>query len=396
MLYFPLARTLRRAPDHNMEPDEPETVLLLQTLIIALLMTRITASIGYRRGLTDAPDWRKQHSRPVPLTGGIAIFLTIVAVILFNGTAVYSQLLVIACLVFAAGVVDDSRHLSASLRLLIQFGSGMLLATWGGVAIHNVGDLLASGDIPLLMLATPLTALSVAGLCNAYNMIDGIDGLAASTLLLPLLVLYVFALRAGHPMAGMLLLMLVPLAVFLLFNLGPDTRLLPKIFLGDGGSMTLGFLVTASLIYFSQGDNALIRPVMALWLVAVPLMDMLATLLRRALARRRLMSADRCHLHHTLLDLGLGPRQALLLLLAYAGLCALTGLALERSPAFLSLLAYCLLFCGHCLVVIKASRGSDKPSNRDVRAGRRYCEPDFLRAAQLAAGPASLRDAGSQ
>ena len=379
-----------------MEPDEPETVLL-QTIIMALLLTRITASIGYRRGLTDTPGWRKQHLHPVPLTGGIAIFLTILSGILLTGTEAYSDpLLFITCLVFAAGVFDDSRHLSAALRLLIQFCSGLLLATWGGIAIQDVGNLLATGDIHLLMLTIPLTALSVAGLCNAYNMIDGIDGLAASTLVLPLLVLYGLALRAGHPMAGMLLLMLVPLAVFLLFNLGPDTRLLPRIFLGDGGSMTLGFLVTASLIFFSQGENTLIRPVTALWLVTVPLMDMLATMLRRALAGRKLMVADRSHLHHTLLDMGLGPRQTLLLIMAYASLCALLGLALERSPAGLSLLAYSLLFCGHCLFVVTASRDSDKPSNRDVRAGNRYCERDFLRAARMTAGPATLPDAGSQ
>ena len=131
----------------------------------------------------------------------------------------------------------------------------------------------------------------MAGLSNAYNMIDGIDGLAASTICLPLLVLYLLAVQAGHPMAGSLLLMLVPLAVFLLFNLGPDNRLLPKMFLGDAGSVTMGFFVTASLVYFSQGNNALIEPVTALWLVTVPLMDMLATMLRRAKHGRKLMEA---------------------------------------------------------------------------------------------------------
>ncbi len=160
----------------------------------------------------------------------------------------------------------------------------------GNIAITNVGNLLAMGDIPLLLLTVPLTALAVAGLSNAYNMIDGIDGLAASTITLPLSVLYLLALQAGHPMANTLLLMILPLLVFLLFNLGPNNRLLPKIFLGDAGSVTLGFLVTASLVYFSQGDNALILPVTALWLVTVPLMDMLATMLRRLRQGRKLMS----------------------------------------------------------------------------------------------------------
>jgi UDP-GlcNAc:undecaprenyl-phosphate GlcNAc-1-phosphate transferase len=212
----------------------------------------------------------------------------------------------------------------------------------------------------------PLTALAVAGLSNAYNMIDGIDGLAASMIALPLLMLYLLALQTHHPMANTLLLMLVPLAVFLLFNLGPNNRLLPKMFLGDAGSVTLGFLVTASLVYFSQGDNALIRPVTALWLVTVPLMDMLATMLRRLKQGRKLMSADRSHLHHTLMDMGLSPRQTLALMAGYASLCAVIGLVLEGMPEYFSLLCYFLLFCGHCLFVIIGSEHRPPPQNEQA------------------------------
>jgi len=229
-----------------------------------------------------------------------------------------------------------------------------LLASIGNIPIVNVGNLLALDDIPLLALSIPLTALSVAGLCNAYNMIDGIDGLAASTLALPMLVLYMLALQAGHPMSNALLLMLVSLAVFLLFNLGPGGTLLPKIFLGDAGSVSLGFLVTASLVYFSQGDDPLILPVTALWLVTVPLMDMLATMLRRYRHGRNLVAADRSHLHHILMDRGLGARMTLLLLVAYASSCVALGLLLEAIPEYLSLLCYFLLFCGHCAFVLRA------------------------------------------
>jgi UDP-GlcNAc:undecaprenyl-phosphate GlcNAc-1-phosphate transferase len=336
-------------------PNEAINVPILQTLIAALLITRLAAGIGYRLGRVDLPDARKNHQGTVPLTGGIAIFVTLLAGTFALGITPYTYpMLAIACGVFALGVFDDFRHIHAGARLLIQFGSGILLATYGGIAITNVGNLLAMGDIPLLLLTVPLSALSVAGLSNAYNMIDGIDGLAASTIALPLLALYLLAMQAGHPMADSLLLMLLPLGVFLLFNLGPNNRLLPKIFLGDGGSVTLGFLVTASLVYFSQGHDALILPVTALWLVTLPLMDMLATMLRRAKHGHKLMEADRSHLHHTLMDMGLSPRHTLLLLVLYAAACALLGLALEAIPEYLSLLCYFLLFCGHCLFVIKS------------------------------------------
>lgn len=331
-------------------------MLLLQLALAAILMTRATGASAYRLGLLDNPSSRKLHQGRVPLTGGIAIFLTI----LFGVWALDIQpltypMLAIACLVFAVGVFDDIRHINPWLRLGIQYCAGLLLASFAGIAIVEVGNLLGLGNIPLLLLSAPLTALAVAGLSNAYNMIDGIDGLAASTIALPLLVLYALAVNAGHPMAEFLLLVLVPLGVFLLFNLGPNNRLLPRIFLGDGGSVTLGFLVTASLVYFSQGDQALILPVTALWLVTLPLMDMLATMLRRARRGHSLMEADRSHLHHTLMDMGLSPRQTLKVLVSYAAVCALAGLALERVPEYFSLACYFLLFIGHCAFVIKSS-----------------------------------------
>ncbi len=351
---------------------------LLEALFATLVLTRVTAGLGYRLGLADTPGSRKMHKGIVPLTGGIAIFLSILVGTLVLGVSPWSwPMMAIACLLFAVGLFDDIRHINPWLRLLMQYGAGLLLATWGGIAIHNVGNLLAMGDIPLLALTLPLTALAVAGLSNAYNMIDGIDGLAGSSIALPLLVLYVLALPAGHPGSDFLLLMLVPLAVFLLFNLGPNNRWLPKIFLGDGGSVTLGFLVTASLVYFSQGGNAVILPVTALWLVTVPLMDMLATMLRRARNGHKLMEADRSHLHHTLMDMGFSSRQTLMLLVAYGGACCLLGLALENVPEYLSLACYILLFLGHCLFVMRAEAikrrfGRHLPKNRDLL--EEYCE----------------------
>ena len=354
---------------------------ILSFFIAAMLIARASVGIGHRLGLVDHPDARKQHTGAVPLTGGIAIFLTLLAGTFGLGIAPdILPVLAIACMVFAVGVLDDIHNINAAVKLLIQFGSGIALAAYGGVAIHSVGNLLAMGDIPLLALTVPLTALSVAGLCNAYNMIDGIDGLAAATAALPLLVLYLLAIQAGHPGASALLVMLVPLGIFLLFNLGPNNRLLPKMFLGDGGSMTLGFLVTSSLVYFSQGDNALIKPVTALWLVTVPLMDMLTTLLRRLKHGGKLMAADRSHLHHTLIGLALDQRQTLVLLVCGASICAGIGIALEAIPAYLSLLCYFLLFTLHCLFVMKSGAigaGSNKGTGQHaaIEARSNRAEP---------------------
>jgi len=324
---------------------------------VALSINWLAIYASPRLGLVAIPDSRRQHLGVVPVTGGIAIFFTLLFGTFALGIAPYTNnMLIIASLVFIIGVYDDHSHINATARLLIQYGSGIALATYGGIVIVDAGNLLALGDIPLLMLSIPLTALSVAGLSNAYNMIDGIDGLAASVILLPLLVLYGLASTQDHPMAPALLLMIIPLLVFLVYNLGPNNRFFPKIFLGDGGSVTLGFLVTASLVYFSQGENGVIRPVTALWLVTVPLMDMIATMLRRWRKGHKLMDADRSHLHHTLMNMGLSARQTLLLMVGYATLCAVIGLGLESGPESLSLLPYTLLFLGHCAFVMVSDR----------------------------------------
>ena len=336
---------------------------VIALFLTAYLVARIAVFAGLQLGLVDLPDARKIHTGKIPLTGGISIFITILLGEAIFGVPPYTtEMMIIAGVVFLVGVFDDFRHMNPLLRLAIQYGAGVLLATYGGIAIHNVGNLLAMGDIPLLFMTIPLTALSVAGLANAYNMIDGIDGLAAATIALPLLCLYALATNAEHPDARFLLLMLVPIGVFLIFNLGPNNSLLPKAFLGDGGSVTLGFLVTASLVYFSQGDNAVIAPVTALWFVTVPLMDMLATMLRRYRAGRPIMEADQSHLHHALMDMGLSPRQTLAVTVAYAAVAAMTGLSLEAIPAYASLVIYFLLFCLHCLFVITSSRESRQPT----------------------------------
>lgn len=345
---------------------------ILMSIFIAITIACFGASIvlGRQFGLVDHPDARKQHRGAVPLTGGMAIFASLLTGLWLLPIAPYStEMMIIAGAVFALALVDDRLHVAAHWRLALYYLSGVALATYGGVIILDVGNLLAMGDIPLLLLAVPLTALSVAGLSNAYNMIDGIDGLAAGTVALPLLVLFVLGQLQGNEAAGFLLLILIPLSIFLVFNLGPNRPWLPKIFLGDAGSITLGFLVTASLVYFSQqqyaGDSKpLILPVTALWLVTVPLMDMLATMLRRALAGDKLMEADRRHLHHTLMDRGLSSRQTLAVLLVWAALCAGIGLVLENIPEYLSLLAYFLLFLAHCRFVVTTGRRAQKPATR--------------------------------
>lgn len=328
---------------------------LLCLVLAALILTFATASLARQFTLVDVPTPRKRHVGTVPLSGGVAIFLTVLVAYAIVGISPLSHgFMLVAGAVLVTGIVDDIRPIPPATRLILHYAAGAVLALSGTVTIANVGNLLGSGPIPLLVMTVPLTALAVAGLCNAYNMIDGIDGLAAAAALLPLTILYILARHAGDPAAASLLPWLCALAVFLLFNLRLK-RHLPQIFLGDNGSLLIGFAVTAYLIYYSQGDHALIKPVTALWLVTIPLMDMLSTIIHRYRNGMPLMRSDRSHLHHILTDMGLSARQVLVALLGWGVICAFTGLALEALPAYLSLFCYLLTFGLHCLFVYRAT-----------------------------------------
>ncbi len=323
-------------------------------LLFCLLAARICVSSAWRLGLLDTPDHRKSHRGAVPLAGGVSVVICItLGSLMLELSADYNLIVAIIFMLFLVGLLDDLHEIGPRVRLLAQFSAGFMVVISTGIAIYHVGDLLGIGNIPLLMLTMPLTALAFAGMSNAFNMIDGIDGLAASMAALPLSVVLVLAMQSDHETIEFLQIVLIPIAVFLLFNLGPNNRLLPKMFLGDSGSLTLGFITTLVLVYASQ-VNELIKPVTALWLVTVPLMDMLATMLVRFRAGRGMMDAGRDHLHHRLLDLGISPRLVLALLVLHATLAALSGLLLETwFPEYISMLLYFLTFITHCLIVLK-------------------------------------------
>ncbi|MDO8862371.1 hypothetical protein Q6D67_11725 [Haliea sp. E1-2-M8] len=313
--------------------------------------------VARRAGLVDKPNQRKQHDGHVPLAGGLVLFASLVTANLLYDLPPFGVLeLGLIGVVFVAGLWDDWRELSASKRLLVQFVCGCLMVVSAKFVLRQVGDLLGFGPIGLAALALPLTALAFAGMANAYNMIDGIDGLAAALGLLPVAALALLAGNAGHPVYPTLMALILPLLVFLLFNLGPDSRWFPKMFLGDSGSNLLGFTVCGLLVYLSQGADRLIPPVTSLWLVAVPLMDMLATMLLRVCEGHHPMRPDRRHLHHLLQDMGAGTAATRYIVLSYAAALAVLGLALMQLPEFVSMYLYLGIFACHCAFVLHSRR----------------------------------------
>ncbi|MBA6412301.1 undecaprenyl/decaprenyl-phosphate alpha-N-acetylglucosaminyl 1-phosphate transferase [Parahaliea sp. F7430] len=224
---------------------------LLELLVLAVFFSYFSLKASHASGLLDNPDQRKLHDGLIPLAGGPAIFLTFATAALLFDMPTATTGLILYSTVFAVGLFDDHSNASAILRLIIHLVCGALMAVLCGIVITNVGNLLGFGNIPLLMFAVPLTALAFAGLTNAYNMIDGVDGLASGLALVPLAIVVTLIIQHQSMMPMPLIALVIALLVFMLFNLGPNTKLLSKMFLGDSGSSLLGFIICAVLIYQS-------------------------------------------------------------------------------------------------------------------------------------------------
>ena len=301
--------------------------------LLSFAFTKLLIPISHATGLLDRPQGRKAHHGTVPLVGGIAIYLSVLfcAVLFLNLPESFIGIALICGLITFIGALDDRYPVHPYYRLTMQLIAGVSLATIGGSCLRDLGDLAGFGAISLGLFAIPFTAVAITGLCNAYNMVDGIDGLAGSLTIVSLLSLLVLANgQAPDNQVALLAYMATSIGVFLLFNLtvGPFAK--TKVFMGDAGSTFLGCAVAIAMIHFTQSRHAVIQPATALWLVAIPLMDMASTMVRRVRKGRSPFHADRTHLHHILMRAGFSQRQALMAIVLVATILAGIGIVLER------------------------------------------------------------------
>jgi UDP-GlcNAc:undecaprenyl-phosphate GlcNAc-1-phosphate transferase len=312
--------------------------------------------VALRIGLVDVPNDRKAHAGSVPLIGGVAMFcgFALAALTLDMGLMAYRGFFAAAAILVVVGLLDDMHELSSRARFGAQILAAALMAIWGGVVLHDLGALGSGGAMFTLgRWEIVFTVFATVGVINALNMSDGVDGLAGGLSLVALLGLAYVAGGAGlAPERTLLLLLAVVVVGFLLFNLRLPWRRRALIFMGDAGSMFLGFAITWFLISLSQGEARVMAPVAALWLLMIPLFDTVWLILWRFSQGRSPTSSDIGHLHHVLQMTGMGAAASVWLMLAIAALGAAAGLlALERGVAestmfylFLGLFAaYCVL-----------------------------------------------------
>ena len=321
--------------------------LLTQSLtafFCTLAAVLILAPLAVRVGLVDTPAGRKQHTTAVPLVGGIAIFVAFCVGALIWGDAESTSLVIrdknalgvlLGCCAFLVitGALDDRFHLGVFLRVASEVLVALIIIELMGLKLVWLGDLVGIGQIQMPpAVSYAFTVIAIFGLMNAFNMLDGIDGLLASLVITTILGFHLFTATAPGLIS---LFILSAVSAFLISNL-KLSPLIPKTFLGDAGSKLLGFVVVCLLLSAASrqvGGEKLIKPATALFLVAIPLFDMVFTTVRRLIRKGSPFAADRSHIHHLILDLGFSHRRALVMIVAMNATATGLGLLLHRLQA---------------------------------------------------------------
>jgi UDP-GlcNAc:undecaprenyl-phosphate/decaprenyl-phosphate GlcNAc-1-phosphate transferase len=315
---------------------------ILLSLASAAVSSAFAIALLYRHaeilGLVDRPNERKKHVGNVPVIGGLCAFFGVLAGLLVAGQSYpfASYVLATAAVLVLVGAIDDSRELSVLPRLLVQTAAVLTVVACTGVHIHTLGHLFGV-EIELGIFGVPLTLIAVIGLLNAFNMMDGIDGLAGALTIVSVTTIATYAGSSRWNSLMLPLLMAAALVPYLAVNLGLIGK---KIFLGDAGSVMVGYVLAWTLIKLSQDAPVRLSTIDVLWCVALPVLDTLAVMVRRLREGKSPFKPDRGHIHHLLLNAGLTPRAALAALVTLAVALAYLGTFTRMFNAGSNLLAF--------------------------------------------------------
>ncbi|MHB1768391.1 MAG: glycosyltransferase [Phycisphaerae bacterium] len=332
--------------------------------------------LARRLKLVDIPDARKVHVRPVPRIGGVAIALSTLisaapVLLLYRRTTLMHAILhtPMAALIFASivlltiGFIDDVFNIPAKIKLVGLLGAASLFAYYG-VRVPT-GPVAANWQPCLGWLSWPLTILWLVTVPVSLNFCDGLDGLAGGIATGAALVVAVIGVAIGEASISFLMLALMgALTAFLIFNFNPA-----RIFMGDGGSLFIGFTIAAAAVVAAHHSNSPLPLIITSVALSIPLVDTAITFARRSILQRRsLFSAERGHLHHRLLDLGLSHLHAVYLLYGFGGATCLLAIAMLFGNTLVMALASFLLAL--LLLVLFRTAGSARGGDM-VRALRR-------------------------
>lgn len=316
------------------------------------LMRKVAKAIG----LVDKPNARKLHTGAIPLVGGISICLSIAQYITSNPDVIPHSYLFLSCIgtLIIVGALDDKFDISFKIRLVVQALLSIAMMYFADIRLDNIGNVLGFGDIHLGTLSPIVTILAVIGAINAFNMVDGIDGLLGGLAIVTFAALAVLLkVDSQHGLAYLCVVFIAAIVPYILMNLGILGRE-RKVFMGDAGSMMIGFTVIWLLLGASQEPSeTLMRPTTALWLIAIPLMDMAAIMFRRVRRGDSPFKPDREHLHHIFQRLGCTPRQTLAIICTIASCFAGFGIygELHKISESTMFLLFLVCFLGYAIAM---------------------------------------------
>ncbi len=317
--------------------------------IISFAATPIVKTFAKKVGAMDVPgEERRVHDHPIPRLGGLAIFLGfILSVLLFANINRQLQGILLGCVIIVAtGAIDDIVSLNAWVKLLLQILAAVV-AVLHGVEITVLANPALWSKTEFLLLGSlsiPITIIWIVGITNSVNLIDGLDGLAVGVSTISSLTMLVIALvipNTSSTIAIVLAALVGACVGFMPYNFNPA-----KIFMGDTGSLLLGYVLATMSILGLFKSYALVSFAVPLLAIAVPLFDTVFAFTRRILKGQSPMHADRGHFHHRLIDMGLSQKQAVAVLYSISGILGLAAVLITTSgeiKALIVILGFC--FC---------------------------------------------------
>ena len=314
-------------------------------LAVAFAATPAVKMLAIRIKAVDVPrDSRRMHKTPIPRLGGLAIFLGfLVSILIFGRTGPQmAAILVGAILLVALGMVDDVVALKPGIKFLGQIVAALIPTLAGVVITRFTNPFSAGGYFNLGVFSIPVTILWIVGITNAVNFIDGLDGLACGVSAIATVTMFVIAvLYSEYQIALMMAALAGACLGFLPYNMNPA-----KIFMGDTGSMFLGYILAVTSIQGLFKFYAVISFAVPFILLGLPIFDTAFAIIRRLAHGQSPLQADRGHVHHRLIDLGFDQKQSVAILYAFSAVLGLTAVLLATTnEAKLVILALAVLIC---------------------------------------------------
>lgn len=309
-------------------------------LIVTYICTPLVRTLAVKIGAIDAPDARKVHQVSIPRLGGLAIYIGYMVSLLYSVKDISSVkgLLIGSVILVAVGIWDDVKQIGPKTKLLGQIVAALMLPIFDN-AIHfiSIGDHM----LYLEYLSIPLTVFWIVGFTNIVNLIDGLDGLAAGISLIACIAICIVTLQMGQVDLACITLALAGAACgFLRYNFNPA-----KIFMGDTGSMLLGYTMAAISVMGSVKTAATVGLVVPVIVLGLPILDTLFAIVRRRINGRPVFQPDKGHLHHRLLAMGLTQKQAVLLMYAITAVLGCVSIVAAKAKFTIGLLLVVLILC---------------------------------------------------